>query len=38
VIAIIVVDGILLGLARWRTGSVFVPIVMHALYNLYAIW
>jgi membrane protease YdiL (CAAX protease family) len=38
VIAIIVVDGLLLGLARWRTGSVFVPIAMHALYNFYAIW
>ena len=38
VICVIVVDGILLGLARWRTGSVYVPIAMHALYNLYAIW
>jgi membrane protease YdiL (CAAX protease family) len=38
VIAIIAVDGLLLGLARWRTGSVYVPIVMHVLYNLYAIW
>ena len=38
VIAIIVVDGLLLGLARWRSGSVFVPIAMHILYNLYAIW
>ena len=38
VIGIIVVDGLLLGLARWRTGSVFVPTAMHALYNLYAIW
>jgi membrane protease YdiL (CAAX protease family) len=38
VIANIVVDGLLLGLARWRTESVYVPIAMHALYNLYAIW
>lgn len=38
VIGIIVVDGLLLGVARWRTGSVYVPIAMHMLYNLYAIW
>jgi membrane protease YdiL (CAAX protease family) len=38
VIAIIFVDGVILGLARWRTGSVFAPAVMHILYNLYAIW
>jgi hypothetical protein len=38
VIMVIVVDGILLGLARWRTRSVITPIVMHMLYNLYAIW
>jgi membrane protease YdiL (CAAX protease family) len=38
VILVILVDGILLGLARWRTRSVFPPIVMHLLYNLYAIW
>jgi membrane protease YdiL (CAAX protease family) len=38
VIGIIAVDGVLLGLARWRTGSVYLPIAMHALYNLYAIW
>jgi membrane protease YdiL (CAAX protease family) len=38
VIAVIVVDGLLLGLARWKTRSVFPPMVMHALYNLYAIW
>lgn len=38
VIAIIAVDGLMLGLARWRTGSVYVPIVMHVLYNLYAVW
>jgi hypothetical protein len=38
VIAIIVVDGILLGLARWKTGSVVPTILMHAAYNFYAIW
>lgn len=38
VVLVIIVDGILLGLARWKTGSVYVPIAMHALYNLYAIW
>ena len=38
VMGVIFVDGILLGLARWRTRSVFPPMVMHALYNLYAIW
>lgn len=38
VILVIVVDGLLLGLARWRTRSVFPSIVMHMLYNLYAIW
>ena len=38
VIGVIVVDGVLLGAARARTGSVVPPIIMHALYNLYAIW
>lgn len=38
VIGVIVVDGLLLGLARWRTGSIAPPIIMHALYNFYAIW
>lgn len=38
VIAIIAVQGVWLGLARWRTGSVFVPIAMHIAYNLYAVW
>jgi len=38
VIAIILVDGVILGFARWRTGSVFAPAMMHMLYNLYAIW
>jgi membrane protease YdiL (CAAX protease family) len=38
VLGVILVDGLLLGLARWRTGSVWPPILMHVLYNLYAIW
>jgi membrane protease YdiL (CAAX protease family) len=38
VVGVILVDGLLLGLARWRTGSVYPPIVMHIVYNLYAIW
>jgi len=38
VIGVIVIDGLLLGLARWRTGSIAPPIAMHALYNFYAIW
>jgi membrane protease YdiL (CAAX protease family) len=38
VVGVIVVDGLLLGIARWKTRSVFAPIVMHALYNLYAVW
>jgi membrane protease YdiL (CAAX protease family) len=38
IILVVLVDGILLGMARWKTRSVYVPIVMHALYNFYAIW
>ena len=38
VIGVIFVDGLLLGLARWRTKSLVAPIAMHMLYNLYAIW
>ena len=38
VIAIIFVDGLILGLARWRTRSVLAPATMHMLFNLYAIW
>ena len=38
VIGVIVVDGFLLGAARARTGSVMPPIIMHAFYNLYAVW
>ena len=38
VIAIIFVDGLILGVTRWRTRSVLAPAAMHMLYNLYAIW
>jgi membrane protease YdiL (CAAX protease family) len=38
ILALIFVAGILLGLARWRSGSVIVPIAMHIVWNLYAVW
>ncbi|HVG26682.1 MAG TPA: CPBP family intramembrane glutamic endopeptidase [Acidobacteriaceae bacterium] len=38
VILVIFVGGLLLGAARYRTGSVLLPIVMHILWNLYAVW
>jgi membrane protease YdiL (CAAX protease family) len=38
VIAIIFVSGLVLGAARWRSGSLFLPIVMHMLWNIYAVW
>jgi membrane protease YdiL (CAAX protease family) len=38
VIGVIVVDGLLLGLARLASRSVYPPIVMHIIYNLYAVW
>ena len=38
VIAIIFVFGVLLGAARARTRSVIVPIAMHIVWNLYAVW
>lgn len=37
-IGIIFVDGLILGVTRWRTRSVLAPAGMHMLYNLYAIW
>ena len=33
----IFVDGVIFGLARLRTGSLFVPVLLHALGNAYAI-
>jgi len=38
VILIIMVAGMILGAARWRTGSLCLPIVMHMMWNAYAIW
>lgn len=38
VIAVIFVEGLLLGAARWRTGSVLAPILMHIVWNFYAVW
>lgn len=38
IIALLAVDGVLLGVARLRSGSVYVPIAMHVLWNLYAVW
>ncbi len=38
VIGVIFVDGLLLGLTRWRTRSIFPNFAQHMLYNLYAIW
>lgn len=38
VLGVILVDGILLGLARWKSGSVYPAMAMHSLYNLYAVW
>jgi membrane protease YdiL (CAAX protease family) len=37
-IAIIMVAGVILGAARWRTGSLYLPIAMHMMWNAYAIW
>jgi membrane protease YdiL (CAAX protease family) len=34
----IVADGILFGLSRVSTGSVFVPMLLHVLGNSYAVW
>jgi membrane protease YdiL (CAAX protease family) len=38
VIGVIFVDGLLLGIARLRTRSIYAPIAMHIAYNLYAVW
>lgn len=37
-IVLIFLDGIMFGLARYRTRSVFTPMVMHIIGNLFAIW
>jgi membrane protease YdiL (CAAX protease family) len=36
-LALIAVDGVVLGLARHRSGSLWVPAAMHALGNLISI-
>ena len=38
VIGVIMVAGVILGAARWRSGSVFLPIGMHMIWNAFAIW
>lgn len=38
VVAVIFGEGLLLGLARRRTGSLWVPVLMHVAWNLYAVW
>ncbi|MDQ6718144.1 MAG: CPBP family intramembrane metalloprotease [Gemmatimonadota bacterium] len=37
-ISVVFIAGLLLGAARWRTKSVYIPIAMHMVFNLYAIW
>ena len=34
----VVADGILFGLARFHTGSVYIPMLLHVLGNGYAVW
>ena len=38
VIALLIFDGLLLGMARLKTNSVITPILMHVMWNLYAVW
>lgn len=38
VIAVIFVSGLLLALARYRTGSLLFPVLMHVTWNLFAVW
>jgi membrane protease YdiL (CAAX protease family) len=38
VIALLFVDGLLLGAARHQTRSLVAPMLMHVAWNLYAIW
>lgn len=35
---LVAVDGLFYGLARWRTGSVLVPMLLHSLGNGYAVY
>ncbi len=38
IVILILVDGMLLGLARSRTDSVVAPTLMHIVWNLFAVW
>ncbi len=38
VVALIFVAGLMLGVARYRSGTVVVPMLMHITWNLYAVW
>lgn len=38
VIGVIFVAGLILGLARFRSGSLILPVGLHMLWNLYAVW
>jgi membrane protease YdiL (CAAX protease family) len=38
VIAVIFISGLILGFARWQSGSVILSILMHIAWNLYAVW
>jgi len=35
---VVFVAGLMLGAARWRTKSLYVPIAMHLIFNAYAVW
>jgi membrane protease YdiL (CAAX protease family) len=34
----IMIDGLMLGAAMLSTRSIFVPMILHILWNLYAAW
>lgn len=34
----IIADGLFFGLARWRSGSVYIPMLLHMMGNAYAVW
>ena len=38
VITLLLVAGLLLGMARYQTASLLTPIAMHIMWNLYAVW
>jgi len=37
IIAVVTIDGLLFGIARYKTGSVYTPIAMHMLGNLFSV-